>query len=55
MSSMCVSHHAQWVSMDTVALFHLEGKMKSVVKRVFAVQGYSMYCVSHRACTICTA
>ena len=26
-------------------LFHLEEKMKSVVKRVFAVQGYSMYCV----------
>ena len=32
-------------------LFHLEEKVKSVVKRVFAVQGYSMYCVSHRACT----
>ena len=40
-----MSHHAQWVSMETVPL---EEKVKSVVKSVFAVQGYSMYCVSHQ-------
>ena len=34
-----MSHHAQWVSMDTVPL---KENMKCVVKRVFAVQKYSM-------------
>ena len=34
-----MSHHAQWVSMDTVLL---KEEMKSIVKRVFVVQRYSM-------------
>ena len=34
-----MSHHAQWVSMDTVPL---KKKMKCVVKRVFAVQRRSV-------------
>ena len=43
MSSMCHTMYNGYAW----RLFHFEEKVKSVVKSVFAVQGYSMYCVSH--------
>ena len=42
-SSMCHTMH----SVYPWRLFHFEEKVKSVVKSMFAVRGYSMYCVSH--------
>ena len=43
MSGMCHTMHSGY----PWRLFHLKEKVKSVVKSVFAVRGYSMYCVSH--------